>query len=271
MVARRLALAAARSQPIRPALALPRLHFSLGRTLVGVGVVVGVLSLGYLAARSTSLFALHSVAVSGVGGAVEADVRAALRASRRRESRHCRYRHGRASALGSPFSTGRACRQGVPTRTPSCGGPGTPRGRSPFWTSSLGPLGERSGHPEHRVQHEQAVAADLARRRRGVRARGDARDSDGVEGASGHCLIACAGSLCRCGQREQQETVSSLRCRSGWRFAWAQRTIWTRSLPPLPRCCEVSLTPNWRSSTTWMSACPSGPSLVSTLKSMVEG
>jgi cell division protein FtsQ len=79
MVARRLALAAARAQPIRPALALPRLHFSLGRTLVGVSVVVGVLSLGYLAARSTSLFALQSVAVSGARGAVEADVRAALR------------------------------------------------------------------------------------------------------------------------------------------------------------------------------------------------
>ena len=41
MVARRLALAAARAQPIRPALGLPRLHFPLGRTLVGVGVVVG--------------------------------------------------------------------------------------------------------------------------------------------------------------------------------------------------------------------------------------
>src|SRR5215217_4167374 len=79
MVARRLALAAARAQPIRPALALPRLHFSLGRTLVGVSVVVGILSLGYLAARSTSLFALQSIAVSGGRGAVEADVRAALR------------------------------------------------------------------------------------------------------------------------------------------------------------------------------------------------
>lgn len=79
MVARRLALAAARAQPIRPALGLPRLHLPLGRTLVGVGVVVGVLALGYLAARSTSLFALQSVAVSGVRGAVEADVRAALR------------------------------------------------------------------------------------------------------------------------------------------------------------------------------------------------
>jgi cell division protein FtsQ len=79
MVARRLALAAARAQPIRPALALPRLRFPLGRTLVGVGVVVGVLSLGYLAARSTSIFALQSVAVSGARGAAEADVRAALR------------------------------------------------------------------------------------------------------------------------------------------------------------------------------------------------
>jgi cell division protein FtsQ len=46
---------------------------------VGVGVVVGVLSLGYLAARSTSIFALQSVAVSGARGAAEADVRAALR------------------------------------------------------------------------------------------------------------------------------------------------------------------------------------------------
>lgn len=79
MVARRLALAAARAQPIRPALGLPRLHFPRGRTLVGVGVVVGVLALGYLAARSTSLFALQSVAVSGVRGVVEADVHAALR------------------------------------------------------------------------------------------------------------------------------------------------------------------------------------------------
>ena len=79
MVARRLALAAARAQPIRPALALPRLRFPLGRTLVGVGVVVGVLSLGYLAARSTSIFALQSVAVSGARGAAEAEVRAALR------------------------------------------------------------------------------------------------------------------------------------------------------------------------------------------------
>ncbi len=87
-------------------------------------------------------------------------------------------------------------------------------------------------------------------------------------GSLPHCL---RGSLCRCGQRERQETVSSLRCRSGWRFAWAQRMIWTRSLPPLPRCCDVSRTQNWRSSTTWMSACPSDPSLVSTLKSMVEG
>jgi cell division protein FtsQ len=79
MVARRLALAAARAQPIRPALALPRFRFRLGRTLVGVGAVVGVLALGYLVARSTSVFALRSVAVSGAGGAVEADVRAALR------------------------------------------------------------------------------------------------------------------------------------------------------------------------------------------------
>jgi cell division protein FtsQ len=78
MVARRLALAA-RAQPIRPALAVPRLHLPLARTLVGVGVVVGVLALGYLAARSTSLFALQSVAVSGARGAVEADVQAALR------------------------------------------------------------------------------------------------------------------------------------------------------------------------------------------------
>jgi cell division protein FtsQ len=78
MVARRLALAA-RAQPIRPALALPRLRFPLARTLVGVGVLVGVLALGYLAARSTSLFALQSVAVSGAQGAVEADVMAALR------------------------------------------------------------------------------------------------------------------------------------------------------------------------------------------------
>lgn len=46
---------------------------------MGVGVVVGVLALGYLAARSTSLFALQSVAVSGVRGAAEADVRTALR------------------------------------------------------------------------------------------------------------------------------------------------------------------------------------------------
>jgi cell division protein FtsQ len=78
MVARRLALAA-RAQPIRPALALPRLRFPLARTLVGIGVVVGVLALGYLAARSTSLFALQSVAVSGAGGGVEAEVRDALR------------------------------------------------------------------------------------------------------------------------------------------------------------------------------------------------
>ena len=47
--------------------------------LVGVGVVIGVLALGYLAARSTSLFALQSVAVSGARDAAEADVRAALR------------------------------------------------------------------------------------------------------------------------------------------------------------------------------------------------
>jgi cell division septal protein FtsQ len=79
MVARRLALAAARAQPIRPALALPRLRFRLGRTLVCVGLVVGILALGYLVARSTSVFALKSVAVTGARGAVEADVRAALR------------------------------------------------------------------------------------------------------------------------------------------------------------------------------------------------
>lgn len=79
MVARRLALAAARAQPIRPALALPRLRLPLGRTAVGVGVVVGVLALGYLAARSTSVFALQSIGVSGGGPAVEADVRTALR------------------------------------------------------------------------------------------------------------------------------------------------------------------------------------------------
>jgi len=79
MVARRLALAAARAQPIRPAPALPRLRFSLRRTLVGVGVVIGVFALGYLAARTTSVFALKSVAVTGARGAVEADVRAALR------------------------------------------------------------------------------------------------------------------------------------------------------------------------------------------------
>lgn len=42
-------------------------------------MVVGALALGYLAARSTSLFSLQSVAVSGAGVAVEADVRAALR------------------------------------------------------------------------------------------------------------------------------------------------------------------------------------------------
>ena len=46
---------------------------------MGVGVVAGVLALGYLAARSTSVFALRSVGVSGAGVAVEADVRAALR------------------------------------------------------------------------------------------------------------------------------------------------------------------------------------------------
>jgi cell division protein FtsQ len=46
---------------------------------VGLGVVVGVLALGYLAARSTSVFALRSVGVSGAGAAVEADVRTALR------------------------------------------------------------------------------------------------------------------------------------------------------------------------------------------------
>ena len=79
MVARRPALAAARAQPIRPALVLPRLRLPLGRTLASVGILAGALALGYLAARSTSLFALHSVAVSGAGGAVEADVRTALR------------------------------------------------------------------------------------------------------------------------------------------------------------------------------------------------
>ena len=46
---------------------------------MGAGVVVGVLALGYLAARSTSVFALRSVGVSGAGAVVEADVRAALR------------------------------------------------------------------------------------------------------------------------------------------------------------------------------------------------
>lgn len=46
---------------------------------MGAGVIVGVLTLGYLAARSTSLFALQSVAVGGAGNAVEAEVRAALR------------------------------------------------------------------------------------------------------------------------------------------------------------------------------------------------
>lgn len=79
MVARRLALAAARAQPIRPALALPRLRLPLGRTIVLLGVAAGVLALGYLAARSTSLFALQSVSVTGAGGAVDADVRTALR------------------------------------------------------------------------------------------------------------------------------------------------------------------------------------------------
>jgi len=78
MVARRLALAAVRAQPIRPALAL-RLRLPLGRTIGVVGVIVGILALGYLAARSTSLFALQSVAVSGAGRAVETDVRTALR------------------------------------------------------------------------------------------------------------------------------------------------------------------------------------------------
>ena len=44
-----------------------------------VGVIVGVLTLGYVAARSTSIFAVRAVAVTGAGAAVEAEVNAALR------------------------------------------------------------------------------------------------------------------------------------------------------------------------------------------------
>jgi cell division protein FtsQ len=46
---------------------------------VCVGVILGALALGYLAARSTSVFELRSVDVSGGGAAVEQDVRAAIR------------------------------------------------------------------------------------------------------------------------------------------------------------------------------------------------
>ena len=75
---RRLALAPARPLPAHTTLAVPRLRAPSLRVLAAVLGLAAALSLAYLAARQTSLFAVKAVEVTGGSPRTNRDVRARL-------------------------------------------------------------------------------------------------------------------------------------------------------------------------------------------------
>jgi cell division protein FtsQ len=78
-MARLVSLAAARAQPLRPALRRPVLRRPARRTALALLASVAALGLAYVVARETPLFAVGELEISGAPADVRRDVRAALR------------------------------------------------------------------------------------------------------------------------------------------------------------------------------------------------
>lgn len=75
---RRLAFAVARPGTARGRFSLPALRVPSRRVLAVPAAVAAALSLGYVAARETSLFSVRAIEISGASRATERDLRAAL-------------------------------------------------------------------------------------------------------------------------------------------------------------------------------------------------
>lgn len=78
-MARLASLAAARAQPLRPALRRPVALIPGRRIVVGIAVCAALFGLAYVVARETPLFALREVSVTGAPAEVQREVESALR------------------------------------------------------------------------------------------------------------------------------------------------------------------------------------------------